>query len=151
MRANKGRWLACSWLVPALVLGLTACCCPKPEAMTPPDLTEPERAQVRVATKQLDDAQNSRNGAWTPDDDSKFSAAISTLPVEPRLHLMNDLVRRQNDEKLKPVHPRRVPGQVVCPGLCDSGVRTTTTTTQPGTTDTPIRVVPGATGKAVAK
>jgi hypothetical protein len=151
MRVTNRTRLASSWLAPLMMLGLAACCAPKPEAAAPPDLSPEDRTQVTVVREQLATAE--RQGTWSPDDEAKFSAAIATLPAEARLQLSKDLVLRLNQKKLKPTHPAPVPGQVVCPGLCNSGVKatTTTTSTQPGTTDTPVKVVPGVTGKGVAK
>jgi hypothetical protein len=151
MRVTNRTRLASSWLAPLMMLGLAACYAPKPEPAAPPDLSPEDRTQVTVVREQLATAE--RQGTWSPDDEAKFSAAIATLPAEARLQLSKDLVLRLNQKKLKPVHPAPVPGQVVCPGLCNSGVQAkTATTTQTGATDVPAKVVPpAATGKAVAK
>jgi len=118
MRANKGRSFG-SCLVSLMLVGLAACCCPKP--VTPAELTPDEQVQVSAAREYLAAAET--KGTWDSQDDAKFSATIAKLPPAAHLALGADLVRRLNSEKLRPIHPRPEPGQVVCPGLCDSGVK----------------------------
>lgn len=128
-----------------MMVGLVACCCPKPDAATPSSLTpEAEKAQVSVVQGQLTVAQT--KGTWTPQDDAKFSASIATLNKENRRELMKDLVMRLNSDKLK--LSRHTSEQVVCaPALC-SGV--TITKAQPGANDATGKAIPAA-GKAEAK
>ena len=137
MSANRGKPFIGSYVASFLLVGLAACSCPKPGPATPPDLTPEEKTQVSVAREQLAAAE--RKGTWEPQDDAKFSATIATVPPAARLELAKDLVVRLNTDKLRPVHLPPRPGQVVCPGLCDSGVRATT---QP---------VPSTTGKPDTK
>jgi hypothetical protein len=134
MSVNRGKRFVGSYVASMLLAGLAACSCPKPEAATPPDLTSEEKTQVSVAREQL--ALAERKGTWEPQDDAKFSATIATVPPGARLELAKDLASRLNSTKLRPVHLAPKPGQVVCPGLCDSGVRATTQTV-PSTTGKP--------------
>jgi len=121
MRANKGRSFG-SCLVSLMLVGLAACCaCPKPEPVTPAELTPEEKVQVSAAREYL--AAADAKGTWDPQDDAKFSATIANLPQATHLALGAELVRRLNSQKVRVIHPRPEPGQVVCPGLCDSGVK----------------------------
>lgn len=141
MHANRGKWLRCSWLAPLMMLGLSACCCPKPEPVNPPALTPAEEAQVNAARDQLKAAE--AKGTWTPDDNAKFSAATVDLPEHVRFQLAKDLVGRLNDNKIKVIHNPRGNGPRVCPGICPA-TRVTTAQPQPGSTDVPGKVVPAA-------
>jgi hypothetical protein len=131
-----------------MMVGLAACCCPKPDTVNQGDLTPAEEAQANSARAQLKAAET--KGTWNPDDDEAYSAAIANLPHATRLQLAKDLVGRLNDRKIKFVHRPRTGGPRVCPAMCESRVTTTQTT---GTKDVPpgTPVPAPAVGKAVAK
>jgi len=123
------------------VAGLAACCCPKSDTVTPPELSQEQKAQVTTARAHLAAAET--KGTWTPEDDETYSATIATLPQEARFQLAKDLVSRLNSQKIKVIHKPRGTGPRVCAGICPP-TRVTTTQTQPGTTDVPGKVVPAA-------
>ena len=118
---KKAMYSGRAWLTAIILLGASACCGPKPDDVTPQELTQEEKTQITVVRDQLGAAE--RKGTWEDADHAKFFQNLASLPPGPRLELAKDLVVRLNTGKLKVVHKAPKPGRVVCPAFCDRGVK----------------------------